>query len=87
MEKPAVTQYPIHELLKNRWSPRAFSQRPVQLETLFSLFEAARWAPSGGNLQPWAFLFTTAGSQAHERFAEILSENNRVWAVNAPILA
>ena len=56
MEKPAQTQFPIHELLKKRWSPRAFDERPVEADKLLSLFEAARWAPSSNNGQPWRFL-------------------------------
>ena len=46
LEKPAPTDSPIHELLRRRWSPRAFSDRPVEPEKLRSLLEAARWAPS-----------------------------------------
>jgi|GEM_PF-5025595 len=49
MEKPATAQYPIHDLLKQRWSLRAFSERPVEPEHLRSLLEAARWAPSSNN--------------------------------------
>jgi len=49
MEKPAQAQYPIHDLLQKRWSPRAFSAQPVESDKLRSLFEAARWAPSSFN--------------------------------------
>jgi nitroreductase len=59
MNKPAVTHYPIHDLLRNRWSPRAFTNQPVAADHLLSLFEAARWSPSSGNLQPWAFIVTS----------------------------
>ena len=59
MEKPADTQYPIHDLLRRRWSPRAFDDRPIEPEKLRSLFEAARWAPSSNNEQPWRFLVAT----------------------------
>ena len=87
MEKPAVTQYPIHTLLKNRWSPRAFAGQPVQLEILVRLFEAARWAPSGSNLQPWSFLLVTSDEpEAHARMVEVLGTRNQVWARQAPVL-
>ena len=87
MEMPADNQYPIHDLLRFRWSPRAFSAQAVETEKLLSLFEAARWSPSGGNLQPWAFIIATQeDAQAHSRFVEILNEGNQVWAKNAPVL-
>lgn len=87
MEKPAINQYPIHELLRNRWSSRAFSNRPVELEELLSLFEAARWAPSGGNSQPWAFIFITqAEEERHQAFVDLLTGRNPDWAKNAPVL-
>ena len=87
VEKPAVTQYPIHELLSRRWSPRAFSDRPVGREKLLSLLEAARWAPSSNNEQPWRFLMAT--KDRPEEFARMLSclvDGNQVWAKNAPVL-
>jgi nitroreductase len=59
MQKIAETQVPIHELIGRRWSPRAFSDRPVEADKLLSLFEAARWAASASNEQPWAFLVAT----------------------------
>ena len=54
-EKVASNEYPVIELIKNRWSPRAFSSNPVEEETIMSLLEAARWAPSCFNEQPWNF--------------------------------
>ena len=56
MEKPADTVLPIHELLKRRWSPRAFTDKLVSKKELALLLEAARWAPSAMNEQPWRFL-------------------------------
>jgi nitroreductase len=87
MEKPAETQYPIHELLKRRWSPRAFSNRIVEPDTLRSLLEAARWAPSSYNEQPWSFIVATKQDPAE--FARLLSclvEGNIQWAQHAPVL-
>ena len=87
MEKPADTQYPIHDLLKRRWSPRAFSERPVEPEALRSLLEAARWAPSSNNAQPWSFIVITKEDQAaHGRLVSCLMEGNIPWAQRAPVL-
>jgi len=87
MEKPASTDYPIEELLRRRWSPRAFSDQPVEHEKLLSLFEAARWAPSSFNEQPWSFIVAT--KQNREEHAQLLScliEKNQQWAQRAPVL-
>ncbi len=87
MEKPADTKFSIHDLLRRRWSPRAFSSRPVPPEALRSLFEAARWAPSSYNEQPWAYIVATRDNP--EQFRRLLStlvEGNRAWAQYAPVL-
>lgn len=87
MEKPAATQYPIHELLQRRWSPRAFSDRPVEPDRLRSLLEAARWAPSSNNEQPWSFIVETRDNGAeHGRLLGCLMEGNVPWAQRAPVL-
>ncbi len=87
MVKIARVDYPIHELLKNRWSPRAFSSRPVEREALLSLFEAARWSPSANNRQPWHFIVTTPlKAEPYQRLFETLTERNQSWAKNAPLL-
>lgn len=87
MEKPAQMQYPIHDLLKRRWSPRAFSDRPIEPDVLRSLLEAARWAPSSNNAQPWSFIVTTKEDQAaHGRLVSCLMEGNIPWAQRAPVL-
>jgi len=86
-EKPAPADHSILDLLARRWSPRAFSDRAVDLETLASLFEAARWAPSSGNGQPWSFLVATNDNPAeHARMASVLVPGN-AWAHKAPVLA
>ena len=88
MQKLAPADHPIHELLRSRWSPRAFSDKPVAPEILRSLFEAARWAPSSNNEQPWAFLVATKDdSESHARLLSTLVEFNQVWAKHAPVLA
>jgi nitroreductase len=88
MEKPADNAYPIHDLLRRRWSPRAFSERPVEPEKLRSLFEAARWAPSSDNEQPWSFVMATKDEEeAYARLYNCLKEGNKRWAFRAPVLA
>jgi nitroreductase len=87
VEKPAKTQYPIHELLRRRWSPRAFSNRMVEPDSLRSLLEATRWAPSSYNEQPWSFLVATKQDPAeHARLLSCLVEGNIQWAQHAPVL-
>jgi nitroreductase len=87
MENPAQTQFPIHELLRKRWSPRAYDERPVEREKLQSLFEAARWAPSCFNAQPWRFLVGTKGNPTeYNRLLDCLVEGNKKWAHRAPVL-
>jgi nitroreductase len=87
MQKAATSDYPIHDLILKRWSPRAFSEQSVSKETLQSLFEAARWTPSSNNEQPWAFLVAT--KEDPETYAKALSalvEFNQAWAKSAPVL-
>ncbi|MGQ0666094.1 MAG: nitroreductase family protein [Nitrospiraceae bacterium] len=87
MEKPTPTQFPIHDLLARRWSPRAYDQRAVEPEKLASLFEAARWAPSSNNEQPWRFVVATKVQEAEwNRLFACLVEGNRKWAYRAPVL-
>jgi nitroreductase len=87
MEKPAETRYPLHEALQRRWSPRAFADRPVADEQLITLFEAARWASSCFNEQPWQFIVATKSTQQeYERMLSCLVEGNQGWAKLAPVL-
>jgi nitroreductase len=84
----AITDYPIHELMVKRWSPYCFDERPVTDEDLRLLFEAARWAPSSYNEQPWSYV--VAKKEDREEFQRLLSclvEANQVWAKEAPVLA
>jgi len=87
MQKPAPTNFPVHNLIRERWSPRAFASKHVEPAILASLFEAARWAPSSNNEQPWAYLVATKDDS--ENFAKTLSvlvEFNAAWAKEAPVL-
>ena len=87
MRKLAETRYPIHELLRERWSPRAFADRMVEPEELRSLLEAARWAPSSFNEQPWSFIVATKQHPGeYERLLSCLVEGNVRWAQHAPVL-
>jgi nitroreductase len=87
MEKPADNQYPIHDLVRRRWSPRAFAERAVEPDRIQSLFEAARWAASAFNEQPWRFLIASREHPAEfQRMLECLVEGNRVWAQYAPLI-
>lgn len=85
--KVARTEHRIEAVIGRRWSPRAFSARPVEREKLLSLFEATRWAPSSNNDQPWSFIVGTAeDTEGHGRLAACLNERNRRWAERAPVL-
>ncbi len=87
MEKPADNAYPIHELIKRRWSPRAFAERPVEHDKLLSLFEAARWAPSARNAQPWSFILALKeDTEGFNRLLGCLPERTQQWTRRAPVL-
>ena len=87
MEKLADATYPIEPLLTRHWSPRAFADRPVEPEKLLRLWEAARWAASCSNQQPWSFIVATREDEAqYTRLLSCLRENNQQWASHAPVL-
>ncbi len=87
-DRTARTDHPIHELLAARWSPYAFADRPVSADDLRSVFEAARWAASSYNEQPWTYIVATRNDPAEfERLLACLVEGNRGWAKDAPVLA
>lgn len=86
MENPTQNQFPIYPLIRSRWSPRAFSGRTVEKEKLQSLFEAARWAPSSMNEQPWRFIVGQKGDETWKKIHDSLVEFNQNWAVQAPVL-
>jgi len=82
------TSSPIHDLLSSRWSPRAFAEKPVEPQKLRSLFEAARWAASSYNAQPWYFIVATKNDPKNfQRVLDSFVEFNQSWAKNAPVLA
>lgn len=87
MNKQADTQYPIQDTLARRWSPYGFSDAPVASEDLHALLEAARWAPSSYNEQPWRYIVGVR--QAPENFDRVLQclvQANQAWAQHAPVL-
>ena len=88
MQKPAPSDFPVHELIRERWSPRAFVDKPVPQKVLRSIFEAARWAPSSSNEQPWAYIVATRDDKDNfEKMLSVLVEFNANWAKSAPVLA
>lgn len=80
------TSLPILKVIASRYSPRAFSDRPVSDRDLELILEAARWAPSSMNEQPWRFLVTRQAGEGYDAMIATLTGNNPRWAVRAPIL-
>jgi len=81
--KKAQTKYPVLELIKDRWSARSFSSKSISTEDLHTLAEAASWAPSANNEQPWQYILAPKGTDKFERIFEALMEGNRPWCKNA----
>lgn len=84
--KAAQSKFSLHPLIAERWSPRAYNDEPVSDEELGSLFEAARWAASSSNEQPWAFIVARKGEAHYDKLFESLVEGNQRWAHTAPVL-
>jgi len=80
------TAYPVSPAILNRWSPRAFQEKEVPEDELFALFEAARYAPSANNEQPWRYVFARTKAD-REAFWTFINEGNRSWCERAPVLA
>ncbi len=87
MEKPADTDYPILDVIKRRWSPYTFADRPIEPEKLLSMLEAARWSASAFNEQPWRFILATKDQpEAYAKAHGCLAEANQAWVQQAPVL-
>jgi nitroreductase len=84
--KIAKTQYPVSDLVKNRWSARSFSPRQIDKDILYTLFEAATWAASSNNEQPWQYLYAYNGTEAFDKIWACLMSGNQPWAKNASVL-
>jgi nitroreductase len=78
--------HPVDPLFPGRWSRRAMSGAHVSRENLMTLFEAARWAPSSYNNQPWRFVYALRGTDAFARYHAMLTPRNKSWAGNAGVL-
>jgi nitroreductase len=88
MQKPAPNDFPVHELIRERWSPRAFADKPIPQNVLRSIFEAARWAPSSNNEQPWAYIVASRDDKdGFQKILSVLVEFNAAWAKSANVLA
>lgn len=89
MQKPAITQTPIHEIIANRWSPRAYdANKSVSQEQVTALLEAARWAPSCFGDQPWRFIVWNKAQDAvaWQQAFDCIVPNNQTWVKDAPVL-
>jgi nitroreductase len=84
--KHAPTELGINEVIASRWSPRAFSDKPVSADDLTKIFAAASWAASSTNEQPWRFLFGRKGDETYAKILDSLVEFNQSWAKSAPVL-
>jgi nitroreductase len=78
--------HPIDPLFLERWSPRAFTGEPISERELLTLFEAARWAPSSYNSQPWRFVYARRDTEHWLKFLDLLNAFNQSWAKNAAVL-
>jgi nitroreductase len=81
-----IAERPIDNIFLDRWSPRAMTGEAIAPEELLVLFEAARWAPSSYNYQPWRFLYARRDSEHWQTFFDLLGEFNQAWARNAAVL-
>src|ERR1700677_133161 len=86
MNESRIAEYPIDNFLLQRWSPRAFTPESIPEQDLLSLFEAAKWAPSSYNNQPWRFLYARRETASWPLFLDLLVPFNQSWAKNASVL-
>ncbi|CAN5475851.1 nitroreductase family protein [soil metagenome] len=87
METSSIFESTVLDIIKDRRSRRAFSDKPIESEKIKSIFEAARWAPSSMNDQPWTYIYATKGQpELWNKLFDTLNENNKVWAAQAPLL-
>ena len=85
-ESARKSNYPINPLILNRWSPRSMTGEALNDDDIMSLFEAARWAPSSYNNQPWRFIYAKRNTEHWDRFFNLLAEGNKNWTKNAALL-
>ncbi len=84
MSKVAETEFPVHELIKSRWSPRAYTDEPITQDELYTILEAGTWAPSSMNDQPWRFSWALkSNKEAFDTHMDALLQGNKAWAKHA----
>lgn len=87
MDKSSSIEHPVSDLILKRRSIRAFLPQPVELEKIYSLFEATRWAPSSTNEQPWIYIYATPDQpELWNKMFDTLNPGNKIWAKDAPLL-
>ncbi|MFB9055816.1 nitroreductase family protein [Mariniflexile ostreae] len=86
LDNIANTEHDIFALLRQRYSPRVFKSETIDKNHLNQLFEAIRWSASSNNLQPWRFIYAEKGTDAYQAIFDCLSDFNKTWAKNAPLL-
>ena len=87
MIKEAITKHPVTELIRKRWSARAFSNKSIDDDTLHTLFEAASWAASANNEQPWRYIYAKReDKETFSKMVDCLMAGNQPWAKNAAVL-
>lgn len=85
--KEAETSNPVHDLIRSRWSPRAFADKPIAEVDMHTLFEAASWAASSYNEQPWRYIYAHRGEEeGFQRLLSCINPGNQQWARNASVL-
>jgi len=84
--KKAQTQNPVLDIIRDRWSARSFSEKPISEETMNTIIEGASWAFSANNEQPWRYAVAYKGSPLFEKFFSLLSTGNQLWCNNAAAL-
>ncbi len=85
-ENSRRADHDVNSIFVNRWSPRSMTGEEITDDDLMSLFEAARWAPSSFNNQPWRFIYSKRTAREWTKFLDLLNEGNRIWAKDAGIL-
>jgi nitroreductase len=86
VQKTRTLTYDINHVIVNRWSPRSFVDAEIGDKELFSLFEAARWAPSSSNSQPWRFIYAKRNSKSWNNIFNLLVDFNKKWCADASVL-
>lgn len=86
VEKTRRPAYDIDSSILNRWSPRSFTGEAISDGSLYAIFEAARWAPSSYNNQPWRFIYAKKGSKYWDLLFDLLVDFNKQWCTKASVL-